>query len=214
MADHFPSPSRVAAQIKFMRWFVASMREPQDATVDLLDAAVAELRSFGAEADAIRYRSVQLRYFPSGGMDAAVDEWRTLLADTRRAYALPNLATAIVVGGLMTVLAKRGGPGDLEEATELGRGVTDLDAGAEGSYVLVGLAWIALKTGRAALAGRLTGRLDKITADLGSRSPQRMLFDDLRPALQAELPEVELERVMAEGASLTAEGAHRLVLGD
>jgi len=213
MVGHFSSPSRVVAGIKAWLWRNALFLEPSTAA-DLLDAAIADLRSFGAEGDATLYRWARLLNYAPGDIDVEIDAWRTLLADVRRTYVRADITTAAMVGELMTRLARRGGAGDLEEAMELGRRYTHLDVVGEGHDTLAGLGWMALRTGRAALAARLAGRLGAITAEFGSRSPQRSLFNDLLAALQAELTEAELGALMADGASLSAEHARRLVLGD
>jgi hypothetical protein len=117
----------------------------------------------------------------------------------------------------MTLLARRGAPGDFDEAMELGRRHAHLDGLMEGYYTVAGLAWLALKTGRAAAAARLAGRLGRIAMSpgdpRGSRNA-RTVFNSLRAALQAEMTEAELVRLMADGATLSAEDARRLVIVD
>jgi hypothetical protein len=213
LVDRFPSPSRAAAIARISsRISLVSLLRGEPAMSDAIAAAISELRSFGAEGDAILYRSLQLRFFTRDAA-VAIERSRALLADVRPTFNLAELVTSILVGHLMTLLAQRGRPADLDEATQLGRRYARLDVSLEGVYTLAGLAWLALKTGRAAVAGRLCGRLGRITADLGRRSPQRRLFADLEAALQVEPDEAELGRLMAEGSSLSAEDARRLVLG-
>jgi hypothetical protein len=113
----------------------------------------------------------------------------------------------------MTALARRDGPGDLAEAMDLGRRHARMDTLYEGFHTSAGLGWVALKAGRAELAGRLAGRLGRISAGFGNVAFERTLFNTLLSAMQAELTEVELGVLMADGASLSAEDASRLVLG-
>jgi len=214
LIDRFPSPSRIVASIKTWVWHCAFILDPATATVDLLDGAIADLRSFGAEGQAILGRYWRLSAYAPSDINAAIDAWRTLLADVRRTYSLAGFTTAMMVGQLMTLLARRGGPGDLDEAMELGRRHAHIDVWYEGLYTLAGLGWVALKTGRAAVAGRLAGRLSGISADPASHLLHRKVFNDLLAALQVELTEAELGALMADGARLSAGHARRLVLGE
>jgi len=214
MVDQLPRPSRAVASFRYWLWFSAFVVEPGTTTVDPPDDAIADMRSLGAEGTAILYRCWRLFAYAPGDINEAIEEWHTLLADVRRSHTYGGLTTVLIVGQLMTLLALRRLPGDLDEAIELGHRHARIDVWYEGFHTLAGLAWVALRTDRAALAGRLAGRIGRVSAETGSRSWRRRLFDSLLAALQVELTEAELGALMAEGAGLSAEHARRLVLGD
>jgi predicted ATPase len=213
LADRLPGQTRSGAAVKYWLWREAFTLEPATTTPNLLDEAIADLRSFGAEAQAILYRSRRLFDYAPTDTGAAIDAWRTLLADAQRTYTNAGATTSVVVGQLMTHLARRGGARDLDEAIELGRHHAHVDVWFEGFHTTAGLAWVALRTGRAPLAAHLAGRIDRVATGFSSGSQERRLADSLLSALRVELAEAELGAAMGQGAGLGAEDARRLVLG-
>jgi hypothetical protein len=214
MGRQFPSPSRVSANVKASTWRMALALDPQTPP-DQVDRAIADFRSFGAEGMALTYRLFRLMLYPSH-VNEAIEAFRALLADVRGSFTQADSMSGVVAAHLTTLLAARNGPNDLDEATDLARRYAHIEDSTVPLHLAAGLGWVALRTGRAPAAARLAGRLRKVTADMGraGNPGYRRLFETLSRALQHELPEAELEQLMAEGASLTANDARRLVLGD
>jgi len=213
LLEHMPSPARIPAITKYWIWRTAFVLDPSTAPADPLDATITELRSFGAEGETMFYRCWRLFYYAPSDINLMIDEWRTLLGDLNRAYFYGDLIAPLIVGQLMAALARRSGPEDLDESLELGRRYSRIDILYEGFHTSAGLAWVALKTGRGAIAGRLVGRLGRISGGFGDIAFERTLFNILLAALKAELTDAELDVLMADGARLSADDARRLVLG-
>jgi hypothetical protein len=207
------SPSRLTAQTQMLAGYVRVTEQDPGSAGALFAAAVSDLRSFGADGLANFFSATGRTQIPWPTPDVAISEWRALIARARPTDALTDLTIAISVDELSWNLAKRGAPGDLDEAFAACRTYVRAVSQAWRYIMLLPLALIALKCGRPLDCSRLAGFIEAKAARAGTLAVAQAKLDELGLLLRAELPEAELAAARADGAQMSEDEAVRLALG-
>ena len=207
-------PSRILAR---SRGLAASLllREgkPKEAQA-LLYANADELRSFGADGLANFWQSIGMRFAPSEDEDADIEEWRALLARIKPTD-VSGAATAASVGNELAFrLARRGRPGDFDEARRATRSLMKVSATSLLYRYFLPMAVVAIKSDRAADAARIMGYADARRRAAGEVTLSQGEFDEVWALLSEALPESERTALIAQGARLDLDDAMRIALGD
>lgn len=176
------------------------------------DECVASLRAFGADGLANYWQWTALRRIPSADLDRDIEAWRLLLRRIRPGDMYGEQMMVQVARGLGDRLARRGAPADLREALELARAVFRTGAQELDRGLLLSLALVAAKSGRAEEAAAILGYVDARRRELG-RGGGHGDFDAVLQRLADVLDEARIATLSAEGASLSGAEVARLALG-
>jgi tetratricopeptide (TPR) repeat protein len=145
-------------------------------------------------------------YFEDGSPDATIALARELLARIRPDHMFSSVSNMLGTYQLMRQLARRNGPGDLDEAFALGRAREKAEGRAVPIQALIIVPFPAVADGRPRDGARLFGYAMAAMNAYGVRyAEQRKQADAIRQKLSESLSEAELETLMAEGARLNAE---------
>jgi predicted ATPase len=207
-------PSRLTAQSQMLAGFVRQPEEGPGAVEPLFTAAVAGLRSFGADGLANFYAANSRTQIPWPSVDVAITEWRALLGRVRPTEVLADLTTLVSVDELTWHLAKRGGAADVEEALGLCHQHFKTASKAWRYLMLPSLALIAQRAGRPLDCARLAGFVEAAGEQTGTLTLAQRKLDDLWRLMPGELSEAELASSRAAGARMSEDEAVRLALGD
>jgi predicted ATPase len=207
------SPSRLTAQTHMLAGYVRLTEQKPEAAEPMFGAVVSDLRSFGADGLANFFSSTGRTQIPWPNLDVAISEWRALLGRVRPIETLADLTISISVGELAWSLAKRGAPGDLEEALATCRTYAKAVGQAWRYIMLLPVALAALKSGRPLDCARLASFIEAKAARAGTLAVAQAKLDELGLLLRAELPEAELAASRAGGAEMSEDEAIQLALG-
>jgi len=211
------APSRVTGQTRDLVAYLTGITEGAAAAAPLFDALIADLRSIGADGLANWFLITSASSF--GGLhnpDLAISTYRDVLGRIRPTEMLGGLSTAQAAMGLVITLARRGGPGDFDEAMSLARTYQKAAGRSMANFALfASLAQVAAKTGRPREAAKVAGYADVARAAVGSEMALTVeLFDETWALIRSVLPEAEMKALRAEGAKMSVDDAFRMAMGE
>jgi predicted ATPase len=209
--------SRVTGQTRDLVAFLTGIAEGAAAARPLFDALVAELRSIGADGLANWFLITSSGSSRSrGDSDLTISTFRDVLGRIRPREMLSGLSTAQAALVLVMELARRGGPGDLDEAVTLARTYQKAAGRSVANYILfASLAQVAAKSGRSREAAKVAGYADVVRAAVGSELPvSRELFEETWALIRSLLPEADIKALREEGAKMSIDDAFRVAMGD
>jgi hypothetical protein len=206
-------PSRLTLGTLFVQASELAVKGDRAETRALLRDGVELARSIGADGWA---NSMRLAMFADADDDieTLVAEGRELLQSLRPFQMFSNLIVPGATYTLAANLARRAGPGDIDEAYRLVRGLEKT-----GGRALPGGAWLglppimAIGDGRHADAARLLGFAQENARRLGiDFSGSQATWASLRTQLTQRLDAGELQTLAAEGARMSLDQAYDLAM--
>jgi hypothetical protein len=156
---------------------------------------------------------VELLADPAYDSERGIDEARDLLGSLRPFNMFNGFAATSATCLLARRLARRGGPGDLDEAYRLVRGLEKTMGRFIPGRWLGEFAVLAICDGRPADGARLYGHWDETGRRIGvDFIISRRLLAALRADLEQHLGAAAIETLAAEGARLTPDQAYDLAM--
>jgi hypothetical protein len=209
--------SRLTAQTRDLAALIVWFEQGDAAARPLIDAVVAELRSFGADGLANWFTVMgTTSLIPRDNPDLAIQRLREMIERIRPGEMLSAWTTANAAMTLMLDLSKRADPGDLEEATRFARTYQKAASGGTTHRYFGAVAQIAVQSGRPRDAARLAGFADSLRAAIGVGSffLAAGAADETWALIVATLPEDEATALRDEGARMSRDEALKLAAGE
>ncbi|HEY2707093.1 MAG TPA: TIR domain-containing protein [Caulobacteraceae bacterium] len=204
--------SRVTTQTKSL---VGSLRYLSDGkrTQILHQQGIAELRAFGADGLANWYECGSLM---AGNYASDVDEevsiWRNRLTLIKPRQMLSGLTLALATSRMITALAARGRPDDLQEACRIYRQKYKLlPTTMNRVWLCMPMALAAAKLGRGHDAAVLAGFAETFAKSAGDHMTLQAA-NALCDRLRLDLPSTDVDAAFVEGSALNVDEAVRLAL--
>ena len=206
-------PSRILARSRGLAASLLMREGKPKAAQALLYANADELRAFGADGLANFWQSIGMRFAPPDDEDADIEEWRALLARIKPTDVSAAATAASVANELAFRLARRGQPGDFDEARRATRNLMKVSATSLLYRYFLPMAIVAIKSDRAPDAARIMGYADSRRTASGEVTLSQGEFDEVWALLRDALPESERTALVAQGARLDHDDAMRIALG-